>query len=52
VAFSPDGTEFASGSVDKTVRRYPARFEDVVRLATQLVPRELKPEEERSLLGQ
>jgi WD40 repeat protein len=52
VAFSPDGKEFASGSVDKTIRRYPARFEDVMQLAKQLVPRELTPEEVQAFLGQ
>jgi WD40 repeat protein len=52
VAYRPDGKVFASGSTDTTIRRYPAPFEDVLRVSKEYVPRELTPEEERSLLGQ
>ena len=51
VAYRPDGKVFASGSTDTTIRRYPALFEDVLRCRKNMVPRELTPEEEESLLG-
>jgi WD40 repeat protein len=50
--YSPDGKTIASGSIDGTVRRYPARFEDVLALARQYAPRELTVEERGSLLGE
>jgi WD40 repeat protein len=51
VAYRPDGKVFASGSADTTIRRYPALYDDVLRISKEYVPRELTPEEERSLLG-
>ncbi len=51
VAYRPDGKVFVSGSSDTTIRRYPASFEDVLRLSKEYVPRELTPEEREALLG-
>ncbi len=51
VAYRPDGRTFVSGSSDTTIRRYPALFEDVLRLSKAVVPRELTPEEREALLG-
>ena len=52
VTFSPDGKVFASGSGDTTIVRFPAKLEDVLDLSRQYVPRELTPEEQKTLLGQ
>jgi hypothetical protein len=52
VAYRPDGRVFVSGSADTTIRRFPAAFEDVLRVSKEYVLRELTPEEQRALLGQ
>jgi WD40 repeat protein len=52
VAYRPDGKVFVSGGADMMIRRFPAAYEDVLRVSKEYVPRELTSEERQALLGE